>query len=51
MPLEVLGGVVLIGSVVVGSWAVAKMGWARLLFAGPCFHRELWLRRMMFRND
>ena len=28
LPLEVLGGVVLIGSVVVGTWAVAKMGWA-----------------------
>ena len=37
MPLEVLGGVVLIGSVVVGTWAVAKMGWARLLFAGALF--------------
>src|SRR4029450_9172294 len=37
LPLEVLGGVVLIGSVVVGTWAVAKMGWARLLFAGALF--------------
>src|ERR687895_1137187 len=36
-PLEVFGGVVLIGSVVVGTWAVAKMGWARLLFAGALF--------------
>ena len=34
LPLEVLGGGLLIGSVVVGTWAVAKMGWARLLFAG-----------------
>jgi protein-S-isoprenylcysteine O-methyltransferase Ste14 len=37
LPLEVLGGVVHIGSVVVGTWAVAKMGWARLLFAGALF--------------
>jgi protein-S-isoprenylcysteine O-methyltransferase Ste14 len=37
LPLEVLGGVVLLGSVVVGTWAVAKMGWARLLFAGALF--------------
>jgi hypothetical protein len=34
LPLAVPGGAVLIGSVVVGTWAVAKMGWARLLFAG-----------------
>jgi protein-S-isoprenylcysteine O-methyltransferase Ste14 len=33
----VLGSVLLIGSVVVGTWAVAKMGWARLLFAGALF--------------
>jgi protein-S-isoprenylcysteine O-methyltransferase Ste14 len=33
----VLGGGLLIGSVVVGTWAVAKMGWARLLFAGALF--------------
>ena len=37
LPLEVLGGGLLIGSVVVGTWAVAKMGWARLLFAGALF--------------
>ena len=37
LPLEVLGGVVLVGSVVAGTWAVAKMGWARLLFAGALF--------------
>src|SRR5829696_3800075 len=37
LPLQVLGGVLLIGSVVAGTWAVAKMGWARLLFAGALF--------------
>jgi protein-S-isoprenylcysteine O-methyltransferase Ste14 len=37
LPLEVLGGVLLVGSVVAGTWAVAKMGWARLLFAGALF--------------
>ena len=36
-PLQVLGSVLLIGSVVAGTWAVAKMGWARLLFAGALF--------------
>ena len=35
--LQVLGGVLLIGSVVAGTWAVAKMGWARLLLAGALF--------------
>src|SRR5829696_6804639 len=35
--LQVLGGVLLVGSVVAGTWAVAKMGWARLLFAGALF--------------
>jgi protein-S-isoprenylcysteine O-methyltransferase Ste14 len=37
LPLEVLGSVLLVGSVVAGTWAVAKMGWARLLFAGALF--------------
>jgi protein-S-isoprenylcysteine O-methyltransferase Ste14 len=37
LPLEVLGAVLLLGSVVAGAWAVAKMGWARLLFAGALF--------------
>jgi protein-S-isoprenylcysteine O-methyltransferase Ste14 len=37
LSLEVLGGVLLVGSVVAGTWAVAKMGWARLLFAGALF--------------
>jgi protein-S-isoprenylcysteine O-methyltransferase Ste14 len=37
LPLEVLGCVLLVGSVVAGTWAVAKMGWARLLFAGALF--------------
>jgi protein-S-isoprenylcysteine O-methyltransferase Ste14 len=35
--LQGLGGALLIGSVVAGTWAVAKMGWARLLFAGALF--------------
>lgn len=37
LPLQVLGFVLLILSVAVGTWAVAKMGWARLLFAGALF--------------
>ena len=37
LPLQVLGGLLLVGSVVAGTWAVAKMGWARLLFAGALF--------------
>src|ERR687894_880270 len=37
LPLQVLGGVLLIGSVVAGAWAAAQMGWARLLFAGAPF--------------
>jgi protein-S-isoprenylcysteine O-methyltransferase Ste14 len=37
LPLQGLGVVLLIGSVVAGTWAVAKMGWARLLFAGALF--------------
>lgn len=36
-PLEALGGLMLVGSVVAGAWAVAKMGWARLLFTGALF--------------
>jgi protein-S-isoprenylcysteine O-methyltransferase Ste14 len=35
--LQVLGWVLFVGSVVAGTWAVAKMGWARLLFAGALF--------------
>jgi protein-S-isoprenylcysteine O-methyltransferase Ste14 len=35
--LQVLGGVLFVGSVVAGTWAVAKMGWARLLLAGALF--------------
>jgi protein-S-isoprenylcysteine O-methyltransferase Ste14 len=34
LPLQVLGGILLVASVAAGTWAVAKMGWARLLFAG-----------------
>jgi len=37
LPLQVLGSVLLVGSVMAGTWAVAKMGWARLLFAGALF--------------
>src|ERR687890_506200 len=35
--LQLLGGILLVASVVAGTWAVAKMGWARLLFAGALF--------------
>jgi protein-S-isoprenylcysteine O-methyltransferase Ste14 len=35
--LQALGAVLLVVSVAVGTWAVAKMGWARLLFAGALF--------------
>jgi protein-S-isoprenylcysteine O-methyltransferase Ste14 len=35
--LQVLGGVLLLSSVGAGTWAVAKMGWARLLLAGALF--------------
>ncbi len=35
--LRVLGAVLALASVAVGTWAVAKMGWARLLFAGALF--------------
>jgi protein-S-isoprenylcysteine O-methyltransferase Ste14 len=37
LPLLILGGILLAVSVAVGTWAVAKMGWARLLFAGALF--------------
>jgi protein-S-isoprenylcysteine O-methyltransferase Ste14 len=37
LPLQVLGGVLLVAGVAVGTWAVGKMGWARLLFAGALF--------------
>jgi protein-S-isoprenylcysteine O-methyltransferase Ste14 len=37
LPLQILGGVLLVASVAVGTWAAAKMGWARLLFAGALF--------------
>jgi protein-S-isoprenylcysteine O-methyltransferase Ste14 len=33
----VLGWVLFVGSVMAGTWAVAKMGWARLLLAGSLF--------------
>jgi protein-S-isoprenylcysteine O-methyltransferase Ste14 len=35
--LQVLGCVLFVGSVVAGTWAVAKMGWARLLLAGALY--------------
>jgi protein-S-isoprenylcysteine O-methyltransferase Ste14 len=35
--LQVLGLVLFVGAVVAGTWAVAKMGWARLLLAGALF--------------
>ena len=35
--LQVLGGALAVVAVAVGTWAVAKMGWARLLFAGALF--------------
>ncbi|MGF1470130.1 MAG: methyltransferase family protein [Rubrobacteraceae bacterium] len=35
--LQILGGVLLVASVAVGTWACFKMGWARLLFAGALF--------------
>ncbi len=37
LPVQVVGGVISLVSVAVGTWAVAKMGWARLLFAGALF--------------
>jgi protein-S-isoprenylcysteine O-methyltransferase Ste14 len=39
--LQVLGCVLFVGSVVAGTWAVAKMGWARLLLAGALFPPEI----------
>lgn len=40
LPLQILGGVLLVVSVAVGTWAVAKLGWARLLFASALFPPE-----------
>jgi protein-S-isoprenylcysteine O-methyltransferase Ste14 len=37
MPLRVLGGLMAIVAVGVGTWACYRMGWARLLFAGALF--------------
>ena len=37
LPLQAVGGVLLVAAVAVGTWAVGKMGWARLLFAGALF--------------
>jgi hypothetical protein len=48
--LQVLGWVLFVGSVVAGTWAVAKMGWARLLLAGALFPQGPAPRRMAFRN-
>ena len=35
--LQIFGGILLVVSVAVGTWACFKMGWARLLFAGALF--------------
>ncbi|MBA3389261.1 MAG: hypothetical protein H0U02_07870 [Rubrobacter sp.] len=35
--LQVLGCALLVSSVAAGTWAVAKMGWARLLLVGALF--------------
>ena len=35
--LQMLGFVLFVGSVLAGTWALAKMGWARLLLAGALF--------------
>ena len=48
--LQVLGWVLFVGSVVAGTWAVTKMGWARLLLAGALFPQGPRPRRMAFRN-
>ena len=37
LPLQIFGGMLLVVSVAVGTWAVAKLGWARLLFASALF--------------
>lgn len=37
LPLQIIGGVLVVVSVAVGAWACLKMGWARLLFAGALF--------------
>lgn len=37
LPLQMVGSLLLAASVAVGTWAVARMGWARLLFAGALF--------------
>lgn len=37
LPLQLIGGLLVVVSVAVGAWACYKMGWARLLFAGALF--------------
>ena len=37
LTLHMVGRALFVGSVVAGTWAVAKMGWARLLLAGALF--------------
>jgi protein-S-isoprenylcysteine O-methyltransferase Ste14 len=37
LPLQILGGSLLVASVAVETWAMAKMGWARLLLASTLF--------------
>ena len=48
--LQVLGLVLFVASVVAGTWAVAKMGWARLLLTGALFPPGLGPMRTAFRN-
>jgi len=37
LALQVLGALMVLGSVLVGVWAVGQMGWARVLFAAALF--------------
>lgn len=37
LSLQILGGVLLVASGTAGTWAIAKMGWARLLLASALF--------------
>lgn len=37
LPLQIVGALILVPAVAVGTWACARMGWARLLFASALF--------------
>jgi protein-S-isoprenylcysteine O-methyltransferase Ste14 len=37
LALQVIGGIILAASVLIGVWAVGQMGWARVLFAAALF--------------